>query len=180
MIHKYLFFINQNKVSVLSCDEHLNKLSYETNKGEKSFLIEDDFWSWWIRTASFSSSQDKVDFCFIYDAFHNIMVHGFECVEESSWKYSQIETFFTTMTDYSKVKIKDEQGKWEKHIDQGNLEFTNNEADIFYTTLLGKPKDTEMTRKEEVIKVEEDVEEIQTSPLARLFLEQMQQERYER
>lgn len=176
MVHKYLFVVHKEKVSVLSYNEQLNQLRFEKNKGEKTFPVEEKFWEWWIRTASFDFEQDKVDFCFLYDIPSDIMDNEFEYVEKSTWTYNQIKLFFEKMTTYEKVKIRNLNSDWESEvlIDQSNQK--EGKEILFYTTLEDNFEE-DSCNNEESINEKEDINKEELSPLARLFIEQMEQER---
>lgn len=186
IVHKYLFVINKGKITVLNYDEYTGKLNYETNKGEKTFLIEEDFWNWWVRATSFTVQQDKVDFCFIYDMLHPIMNHEFEVVPESSWEYSQLEGCFEELEDYYKIILKGPDDQWQTEIINSDNTSTNGKEGVFYTTLQTPPssitkiEEVEEIVLEEEIALEEEIEDMEISPLARLFIEKLQKEKEER
>lgn len=172
MVHKYLFIIEQGKISVVGYDNQSKTFSYETNKGEKEFAIQADFWDWWIKAASFVATKDQVDFCFIYDQKPSIVSHSFERVEKSSWKLYQIENFFKETQIYSKVLLKGEKEEWERKIDLGNIEFSSNLEYVFYTTLDLMKEDTDKAKNEYDSSMEED----KITPLAQYFIGLMEQE----
>ena len=105
------------------------------------------------------------------------MNHEFEVIPESSWKYSQLEGCFEELEDYYKIILKDENDQWQTEIINSDSTPTNGETGISYTTLQIPPSSITKIEKVEEITLEEKIEDMEISPLARLFIEKLQQEK---
>lgn len=172
MIHKYLFFGEEDKVMVYIFNEKNQEFSCETNQGEKRFPISDDFWKWWIETASFNKQNDCVDFCFISDRNYDFINHNFNKANTSIWKNSVIEKFFITEVEYSHIRLKNEEQTVTKSYDKGNNIFSDNSIRIFYTNIYLENKS--ITKLKVDNNIDENDEEL--SDLARYFINKTKQE----
>lgn len=115
--HNYLFFINDDKVSVFNYDSKSkdNPFKAEKNKGEEEFSIkeEKEFWDWWKETVSYTN-EDGVDFCFIYDCQNDIISHDFVYYycnimpKKSMWTKQKLNAFFKcaeVMKKYASITL---------------------------------------------------------------------------
>lgn len=135
IIHKYLFFVEENQVCVYYYNQEKREFKCETNQGEKRFPISSDFWNWWIEASSFNKQNDCVDFCFISDKNYDFFKHNFNKANKSIWTNSIIEKFFITEIEYSHIRLKNEEGTIIKSYDKGNKAFSDNSIKIFFTNI---------------------------------------------
>lgn len=172
IIHKYLFFVEEDQVCVYSYNEEKREFNCETNQGEKRFTVSNEFWNWWIEAASFNKQNDFVDFCFIYDRNYDFINHNFNKADKSIWKNSIIEKLIKTRLEYSHIRLKNQEESVTKSFDKGNNIFSDNSIRIFYTNihLDNKPNSIPKTDKN----TEKNCEEI--SDLARYFINKSKQE----
>lgn len=136
----YLFFINEEKISVFHYDSKNKKNPFkaEKNKGETEFSIkEENFWNWWKETVSYTEG-DTIDFCFIYDCQNEIINHDFIYNYNNSnknktiWTIEKLNTFFKRveiMKKYSSISIITDNGiciELGKHLDFSHKQFYTN------------------------------------------------------
>lgn len=172
VIHKYLFFVEEDQVMVYIFNEKNQEFICETNQGEKRFPISNDFWNWWIEAASFNKENDCIDFCFICDRNYDFINHNFCKAEESIWKNSVIEKFFMTKIEYGHIRLKNEEQTITKSYHKGNTPFSDNSIRIFYTNIYFKNKSIDKLKVEN--NIDENGEEL--SDLARYFINKSKQE----
>lgn len=170
VIHKYLFFVEEDQVMVYILNG--KEFDCETNQGEKRFPVSNDFWDWWIEAASFNKENDCVDFCFISDRNYDFINHNFYKAEESIWKNSIIEKFFMTKIEYSQIRLKNEEQTITKSYHKGNTPFSDNSIRIFYTNIYLENKSRNKLNVDK--NTDENDEEI--SDLARYFINKTKQE----
>lgn len=172
IIHKYLFFVEENQACVYSYNEEKREFKCETNQGEKKFPISNEFWDWWIEAASFNKQNDYVDFCFITDRDYDFINHDFNKVNKSIWKNSAIERFFMTEIEYSNIRLKNEEETITKSYEKSNGQFFDNSIRIFFTNILLDEKVNNSSKCNR--NIEESSEEI--SDFARYFRNKIKEE----
>lgn len=139
MSHRYLFFLEKGKAIVARYEKDIDEmLQCVSNKGEKSFIISDDFWIWWEQVTSYTK-EEQVDLCFIYDQDYEILHKDFNQVRYSEWNESLIETFFAQMTNYSNIKLISEKSG-ELRIENHKRNYTDESEMLFKTNLSFKSR----------------------------------------
>lgn len=175
MVHQYAFILLNNKISIWTYDEMRDLFEPLTNKGEKIFPLNEDyqeFWSWWEERASFVKEEDQVDFSFIYDVLpDDFKKHPFTQVPKSIWKKERLEALI-------KYTLKDYKGTLKNSISENKPKKITDKPKKEIQKVVGVPADKPI--KETKIKVigKEQISQSQSiSPLARLFVQQMVNER---
>ncbi|WP_042462059.1 hypothetical protein [Neobacillus dielmonensis] len=153
MHHKYLFFIQQEKIKTYQFRDHQFELV--PYKGDDYYTFSEDmpFWQWWKKTASFFEETDTVDFCFLHDPEDYAFTEEFPVSEINSWTIEEVENFLNQHSKYTVLRDK----TWKKKLvsaasmDEG---LSNNVYATFYPEQL-----TESQLPEEKENLEERTEQ---------------------
>ena len=108
MIHRYLFFIRNNKVKVFRFKKHELHNCPRDGFSDFDFLGLADLWDWW---KSFSSvtTKDTVDFLFVSDIKMDF-TFSFTAHDTSVWGRTLLEDFFEQFCNAPKIDLHWESG----------------------------------------------------------------------
>ncbi|GAB6100659.1 hypothetical protein JCM16358_25380 [Halanaerocella petrolearia] len=163
MIHKYLFFREEDKIETYQYrDSKFELIRYQ---GEDFYSGDiDSFWYWWEKTISFIESSDRIDFLFISESDDFIYNKGYPTVSESTWNLEEVNQFLVQHLSYAKIQLSYNNIKRELVIKNEKISdlYTDEYEILFYlssipnVTLISDDEDSEEIIKKERRKPEEE------------------------
>lgn len=125
-IYEYLFFIENEYVTVYQFLKGKKKFEYLKRDGSVSYPITKDFWEWWKRASDYVEEVDKLDFCFIYDTDNILISDPFlknmdMVAEKSCWDKEAVKSFFNEMVENTHIELCLPDGKVESFDKENQL-----------------------------------------------------------
>ena len=173
-VHRYIFFIQRNIISVFS-----DEFEPVTNCGEIEFELKDNFWNWWKDAVDYLS-DDIIDFCFIYDKEYDILEDDFLKNYKSFWNIEDIKKFFERKNNLSNINVIDANNN-ELILNKSRF-IDDNQEIVFYTNINFEAVKEINENKYKIFSKHDniDCDNIELSPIAKYYVKTLEKEKMQK